>query len=181
MDILALLLHPVRLRIVQAVSDEREFTTARLCERLPDVSRATVYRQLALLADGGLVEVVGEQRVRGMTERSYRLRRDDAVITTEAASRMTADEHRRGLAAVIASVLAEFDVYLGRADADPIADGVNYRQFSLWLDPEERASLTEEVRAAIAARVGNRPRPGRTRHLLTPIFFPADQGCDDAG
>ncbi|MFE0022747.1 helix-turn-helix domain-containing protein [Amycolatopsis sp. NPDC059021] len=173
---MTLLLHPVRLRIVQAVADEQVFTTAQLCDRLPDVSRATVYRQLALLAEGGLVEVAGEQRIRGAVERSYRLRRGHAVIPAEDAARMTADEHRRGLAAVVASLLAEFDVYLGREGADPFADGVSYKQFSLWLDEDERASLTEEVRAAIAARAGNRPRKGRTRHLLAPIFFPAEPG-----
>lgn len=175
MDTMTLLLHPVRLRIVQAISDERVFTTSQLCDRLPDVSKATMYRQVALLADGGLVEMVDEQRIRGAVERSYRLRRGHAVIATEDAARMTADDHRRGLAAVIASVLAEFDVYLARDGADPVADGISYKQFSLWLDSRERASLTEDIRTAIAARIDNRPRKGRTRHLLTPIFFPVEE------
>ena len=68
-----LLLHPVRLRIVHAVIDGRPFTTSDLCARLPDVSQATIYRQVALLAAGGLVELDREDRVRGAVERTYRL------------------------------------------------------------------------------------------------------------
>ncbi|NUP32350.1 MAG: helix-turn-helix domain-containing protein, partial [Streptomycetaceae bacterium] len=47
MNVADLLLHPVRLRIVHAVSGGRELTTTQLCERLPDVSKVTVYRQVA--------------------------------------------------------------------------------------------------------------------------------------
>ena len=63
-----LLLHPVRLRIVHAVIDGEPFTTSDLCVRLPDVSQATIYRQVALLAAGGLVELDREDRVRGAVE-----------------------------------------------------------------------------------------------------------------
>jgi len=65
-----LILHPVRLRIVHAVMDGLPFTASELCAQLLDVSKATVYRQVAVLAEGGLVEVVGEERVRGAVERT---------------------------------------------------------------------------------------------------------------
>src|SRR6185312_13615775 len=76
MDPVELLLHPVRLRIVHALSGGRTVTTAQLCARMPDVSQATVYRHVGLLTDAGILEVAGEQRVRGFVERSYRLVRD---------------------------------------------------------------------------------------------------------
>ncbi|MEV6871554.1 helix-turn-helix domain-containing protein [Amycolatopsis sp. NPDC051128] len=46
MNTVDLLLHPVRLRIVQALSGGRELTTTQLCAGLPDVSKVTVYRQV---------------------------------------------------------------------------------------------------------------------------------------
>src|SRR5687767_10526142 len=70
-----ILLHPVRLRIVQALSDGRALTTSELCARLPDASKATVYRHVALLAAHGFLVVHGERRVRGVVERTYRLER----------------------------------------------------------------------------------------------------------
>ena len=86
MNKLDLLLHPVRLRIVHAMSGGRTTTTSELCARLPDVSKATVYRHVALLAEGELLEVDGEQRVHGAVERRYRLHQARAVIDRDAAA-----------------------------------------------------------------------------------------------
>lgn len=172
MERLELLVHPVRLRIVHAMSGGDARTTAELCARLPDVSKATVYRQVALLAEGGILEVDGEQRVRGAVERRYRLRRDRAVIDAGTAASATLDDHRRTFAVAMATLVAEFEVYLAREGADPVADLVGYRQHALWLSEEERAELIGDLRAAILPKLANASRPGRRQHLLSPILFP---------
>ncbi|MET0863101.1 MAG: helix-turn-helix domain-containing protein [Nakamurella sp.] len=174
MEIAQLLLHPVRLRIVNAGMDGRPFTTSQLCARLPDISKATVYRQVAVLVDGGMVEVTGEERVRGAVERTYRLHPARAAMDAEAVAAMTTADHQRGFAAAIAALLAEFNVYISRNDSDPLADSVSYRQFSLWLTEEEKATFIEEMVAIIRARLSNGPSPERKRHLASTILFPAD-------
>ncbi|GAB3960788.1 helix-turn-helix domain-containing protein [Actinoallomurus acanthiterrae] len=174
MDTVDLLLHPVRLRVVHAMSGGRTLTTAQLCELLPDVSKATVYRHVGLLAEGGLLEVDGEQRVRGAVERRYRLRRERAVIDAETAASTSREDHRRVFAVAMAALLAEFNAYLDRDDADPAADLVGYRQHAIWLSPEERAEMIGELRDVIVSRMRNEPSPDRVRHLLSPILFPAE-------
>jgi DNA-binding transcriptional ArsR family regulator len=174
MQIVELLLHPVRIRIVQAAMDGAAITTSELCARMPDVSKATVYRHVALLVEGGLLKVVREERVRGAVERSYRLVHTRAVLTDAEVAAMSTDDHRRGFAAAVTSLLAEFEVYLDRDGADPFTDGVSYRQFVLWLSEAEKAELVEEVFAAILARSGQSQAPERQRHLLSTIMFPAD-------
>ena len=168
-----LLLHPVRLRIVHALAGGRELTTTQLCGRMPDVSKVTVYRQLALLAEGEFLEVAGEQRVRGAVERRYRLRQDRPVIDAGSAAAMTPEEHRRGFAAAMAVLIAEFNAYLDRDGADPVADGVSYRQGMLWLSPAELAELTSEMLVVLRRSVANKPAPGRAPYLLSPVLFPA--------
>ncbi|MFF7638315.1 helix-turn-helix domain-containing protein [Kitasatospora sp. NPDC008050] len=174
MDSVDLLLHPVRLRIVHAMSGGRALTTSQLCALLPDVSKATVYRHVGLLAEGGLLDVDSEQRVRGAVERCYRLRRARAVIGADAAAAASPDLHRRAFAAAMAVLLAEFNAYLDREGVDPGADQVGYRQHAIWLSEEERAELIADLRRAIVARMANEPAPGRTRHLISPILFPAE-------
>ncbi|ETK37685.1 helix-turn-helix domain-containing protein [Microbispora sp. ATCC PTA-5024] len=181
MDTVDLLLHPVRLRVVHAMSGGRALTTSQVCALLPDVSKATVYRHVALLAEAGLLQVDGEQRVRGAVERRYRLRRERAVIDAEAAAAASADDHRRAFAVAMAALLAEFGAYLDHDRADPAADQVGYRQHAVWLTPQERAELIEDMRAAIVSRLANSPAPGRVRHLLSPILFPAEVSGETAG
>ena len=69
-----LLLHPVRLRIVQAFLGDRALTTSGLRTELSDVPAASLYRHVARLVAGGVLAVVTERRVRGALERTYVLR-----------------------------------------------------------------------------------------------------------
>lgn len=55
-----LVLHPVRLRIVQAFLGNRELSTAQLAEELSDVPKSGLYRHLAVLADADVLSVVGK-------------------------------------------------------------------------------------------------------------------------
>ena len=167
-----LLLHPVRLRIVHALAGGRELTTTQLRDRMPDVSKVTMYRQVALLAEGGFLEVAGEQRVHGAVERRYRLRRERAVIDREAAASMSLEDHRQGFAAAMAALLAEFNAYFDREHADPFADSVGYAQVPLWLSQDELAELIGQVRDALLAQRENEPAPDRGLYLASPILFP---------
>ncbi len=174
-DTLDLLLHPVRLRIVHAMSGGRTRTTSDLCARLPDVPKTTLYRHVGLLAEAGMLEVAEEQRVHGAVERHYRLRQDRAVIDAGAAASMSLDDHRRGFAAAMAALLAEFNAYLDRDEADPAADSVGYRQGTLWLSPDEVTETIAAVRDVLASRADSQPAPGRSPYLLSMILFPAEE------
>ena len=174
MDTVELLLHPIRLRIVLAFSGGRTLTTSELLARMPDVSKATMYRHVSLLADGGLLEVEGEQRVGGAVERRYRLRQPRPVIAAETAATASLEDYRRAFAVAMAALLGEFNAYLDRGRADPTADAVGFLQHSLWLNPDERDELIGDLRRAIAPRLKNKPAPSRRQHLLSPILFPIE-------
>ncbi|MGW1186861.1 helix-turn-helix domain-containing protein [Streptomyces sp. NPDC002559] len=174
MDSLTLLAHPIRLRIVHALGGGRSLTTAQLSARIPEASKATVYRHIDLLMDGGILEVAEESRVRGAVQRHYRVRRDRAVIGAEAVRALGPEDHRRAFATAMTALLAEFDAYLDREGSDPVADLVGYRQHALWLSPGELEELIGELRATIAPKLANRPSPERAQYLLSPIHFPLE-------
>ncbi|KOX18017.1 ArsR family transcriptional regulator [Saccharothrix sp. NRRL B-16348] len=157
----------------------RTLTTAELCALIPDVSKATVYRHVDLLATGGVLEVADERRVRGAVERRYRLRQDRAVIDAETAASASPDDYRRAFAAAMAVLHAEFNAYLDRDGADPTADLVGFRQHAVWLSPDELLDLIGELRTAILPRLANEAAPDRARYLLSPILFPTEEPHTD--
>jgi hypothetical protein len=170
-----LLLHPVRLRIVQAFLGDRTLTTAELGTELADVPPATLYRHVGVLAEGGVLAVAGERRVRGAAERSYRLVTDAASVGPAEAAAMSVDEHRRAFATFVAALLADFDRYADAATGptlDPAADGVGYRQVALWLDDEEFTGLVAELRAVLGARLALEPDGVRRRRIVSQVFLP---------
>ncbi len=168
-----LLLHPVRLRVVQAFLGERELTTAELGAELDDVPTASLYRHVGLLVHAGVLAVASERKVRGAAERRYRLVMEAASADPQG---MTAEDHRRGFATFVAALLADFDRYLDHAGDRPdlAADGVGYRQAGLWLDDEEFADLLGDVRALVAARTALPQRNGRRRRILSTVLMPGD-------
>ncbi|SFE56293.1 Helix-turn-helix domain-containing protein [Blastococcus tunisiensis] len=170
-----LLLHPVRLRLVQAFLGGRTLTTAELRAELPDVPTATLYRHVGVLAGAGVLTVVGERKVRGAAERSYRL--DHAAASVEDAAAMTADEHRRAFTGFAAALMADFDRYLTRASQDGppdlAADRVGYRQVPVWVTDEEFDVMVTELRAVLQARMENPPGGTRRRRLVTTVHLPA--------
>jgi DNA-binding transcriptional ArsR family regulator len=179
-DALELLAHPVRLRIVHAMRGNREFTTGQLCARLPDVSKAMVYRHVDLLATEGILEVTGERRVRGAVERVFRLNQERAAIDAETFLSMSPEDHRRGFSLALAVLVAEFSAYLERGDCDPAADLVGYRQHAIWLSRDELTRLISGLREAILPVLDNPPRRDRMRYLLSPILFPVEESPEDA-
>lgn len=174
MDLPKLMFHPVRLRIVHAMSRSHidGQTTAELAEQLADVPLTSIYRQVGLLIDAGVLEVVDERRVRGAVERRLRLRDGAAAIDAATAAGLTTDDHRTAFAAATASLLGEFNRYLDTDTADPTTDEVGYRQGVVWLTPDQRHELMTELATLIRAKAANRPAPGQLPHLMSFICFP---------
>ncbi|WP_127125862.1 helix-turn-helix domain-containing protein [Georgenia sp. SYP-B2076] len=168
------LLHPVRLRIAQAFLGDRSLTTGDLHRELPDVPTATLYRQVAVLAEGGVLEVAGESRVRGAMQRTYRLRTGAASVGPDEARTLTAEEHRQGFLTFVAGLLADYDRYLDREDIDHERDLVGYRVNAMHLTDEEMHALLDDLRAVLAPRLELEPGGGRTRRLFATILMPGD-------
>ncbi|HEV7690821.1 MAG TPA: helix-turn-helix domain-containing protein [Hyphomonadaceae bacterium] len=173
---LELLLHPVRLRLVHAMRAGGALTTSGLCEALPDVPKATVYRQVERLVDGGVFEVESVRQVRGALERRFRLVSGGTMVGAEDARSMTLEDHRGGFTAAMAALIADFNVYLDRRGADPIADEVSYRQFTIWLRPAERSRLIRDFGRMLKDTANNKPGDGRDPYMLSTIFFPNRAG-----
>jgi DNA-binding transcriptional ArsR family regulator len=167
-----LLLHPVRMRILQALFDADPLTTAQLRERLPDMAPATMYRHIAVLAEAGVLEVVAERRVRGTVERSYRVSQHHGVVDPAARAAMTREDHLRAYTTFAASLMGDFDRYLAHDDANPAADGVVYRQAAVWLTEEEFTTMVEEIEHAVVSRVGQARDSTRIRRVVSLVVVP---------
>lgn len=170
-----LLLHPVRLRIVQTFLGDRSLTTSQLRSELPDVPSASLYRQVARLVDGGVLGVVAERRVRGAVERTYVLRTSAAAVSLDELAKMSADDHRQAFLGFVAGLLNDFDRYLARGRIDLLRDGVSYRLMGLWLDDQELTEFSRELYAVLQPRLANAPKPGRARRILATVFLPGSE------
>ena len=170
-----LLLHPVRLRIVQAFLGDRALTTGQLRAELPDVPPASLYRQVARLVEAGVLAVVAERRVRGALERTYVLRTSAATVSLDDLEKMSTEDHRQAFLAFIAALIGDFDRYLARGEIDLLRDGVSYRLMGLWLSDNELAELAREMFRVLQPRLANAPGPARQRRVLATVLLPGSE------
>lgn len=170
-----LLLHPIRLRIVQTLVGA-PMTPLQLKERLGDVPQATLYRHLNLLAESGLLEVVDERPVRGTVERTYAVATAKVALTGDQLESATPEDHVRYFATFLGTLLSDFAAYIDHAAPDLAEDRVGYRQVPLWLTDDELDALVERMRGAVLEHVDNAPGPGRRRRLLSTIVVRDDRG-----
>ena len=168
-----LLLHPVRLRIVQAFLGDRTLTVGQLAAELGDVSPASLYRHVALLTEAGVLQVAAERRVRAVIERTYMLRVHAAQIQPDEAAAMTPEQHLAAFMAYAAGMLADAERYLTTGTPDPLRDGASYRMAAMWLTDAEFADLVRDLATVFQPRLANPPGEGRRRHMLYTVALPA--------
>src|SRR6185312_4471323 len=167
-----LVLHPVRLRILQAFLGGRRLTTGDLARELPDVAQAGLYRHVSRLAAGGVLEVVSERQARGAVERTYARRQENAWLDAGALAALDRDGQSVAFATFAAALMAAYDRYLDAGATDPLRDGVSYSMNALWLTDEEHLDFLRDVARIVAPRAANGPAAGRRRRLAASAFFP---------
>ena len=169
-----LLLHPVRLRIVQAFLGDRALTTSQLRAELPDVPPASLYRHVAKLVENDVLSVVAQRRVRGALERTYVLRAATARIDTDEVAKMTPEEHLQAFLAFVAGLIGDAERYLARPHIDPARDGASYNLAGLWLSDGELLEFLRDLYIVVQPRTANPPRHDRTRRILATVLLPGD-------
>jgi hypothetical protein len=172
---LDLLLHPVRLRIIQAFLGDRALTTGQIALELPDVPAGSLYRHVALLTKAGVLQVVAERQVRGSIERTYTIRQAATRIGATEAAAMSPAEHRQAFTAFVAGLLGDFDRYLASGDPDLARDGVGYSINAMWLTDAEFVEFIRDLVAVLEPRFANQPAKGRKRRIVASVFLPAPE------
>lgn len=170
-----LLLHPVRLRIVQAFLGDRALTTAQLAAELNDVAPASLYRHVALLTKAGVLQVAAERRVRAVVERTYMLRVHAAQIQPDEAAAMSPEQHLAAFMAYAAGMLSDVERYLMTGTPDPLRDGASYRVGAMWLTDAELADLGRDLAAVFQPLLANPPAKGRRRRTIYTVLVPSPE------
>jgi DNA-binding transcriptional ArsR family regulator len=169
-----LLLHPVRLRIVQAIIGQ-PMTATEVKNLLGDVAQATLYRHIKQLHEGGLLKIIDERQVRGGVERTYQVVTEAVSLGAQDLLGADVDDHFRYFATFVGTLLTDYASYLQAGPADLAADRVGFRQIPLWLSDEELDELVEELTSALQSRIDHKPGPGRRRRLFNTIVMPDDR------
>jgi len=166
------ILHPIRMRIIQLLTSGRRMTAQQLQDELRDVPQATLYRHLKKLLESGVLVVAEEIPVRGTVEKVYALPKGNAHVKAEDLAGAGPEEHVAYFMQFASHLIGEFGRYANQPGLDLEKDGVSYRTQTLYLTDEENLRLLLAIRGLIAEAAKNGPGEGRKSRLFAVIGFP---------
>ena len=171
-------LHPVRLRIVQQLGG-RSLTTAQLRAMLPDVTQATLYRHVATLVDAGILTVVDERRVRGAVERTLALGERMAHVDHAELRAMTDAQLRSAFLTFLGSVAADFDRVVDSGE-EGLRDFVGFGRVPLYVDAADLAAIQEGLSRLLSPYLTERDAAQQRVSLATLLIPEVEPPTPDA-
>lgn len=167
-----LILHPVRMRIVQTLVNGRSLTVQEMAARLSDVPQATLYRNLNKLVEGNVIEVVAETPIRGTIEKTYALAKEGISISAEQFQESSKEEQMSVFMQFIGTLIDKFGGYIEKETLDLIKDGVSFRQIDLYMDDEEMKDFLLSISRAFQKAASLEPGEGRKKRTIATIIIP---------
>lgn len=170
-----LIIHPVRLRILQTLAGEK-LTTQDLGERLPDIPQSSLYRHLRLLRRGGVVEVVEKRLVNGIEEKIYAITGNIRLEQDEMDGLSSAD-HLRYFTTYVLVLIRGFDAYLAASESadgqiNMQADYAGYTELAFYASSDELQQFQQTLHAALLPLLHNEAAADRRRHKIAVITHP---------
>ena len=125
------LIHPVRLSILQYLYIHKKATTSEIISSLPAVSKASIYNHIRLLEQNQIIEVVQENRIRGTIEKIYSLKK------------VAKNNDFNAILTFLLSLLSDFQKYYEK-EPDPTKDMLFAgRDYLLLTDAEYQQFIQE--------------------------------------
>lgn len=167
-----LILHPVRMQIVQALAGGQHFTVHDIAKRLPDVPQATLYRHLNKLVQGGVIEIVAQNQVRGAIEKVYALA-VGGMISPQEFAESSIEEQMGVFIQFMSGIINSFGDYLNQDDiVDFVKDGVTFRQAEVHMNDLEFQEFAHGLADVFKKVMNNEPRADRKKRKITTIIIP---------
>ncbi len=170
-----LLLHPIRIHIMTEFSG-RDRTSQELAEALPAIPQATLYRQIKVLLDGGILVIAKEERIKGAVQRTYRVAQGGSRLSAEELRVMSAEDHLRYFTLYTAALIDTFSDYIHTTDLQQVPEsGLTYNRAVVYLTDAERAAFTAELNGLVGRMLAVAPAPERQRFTLASIVIPDEK------
>ena len=173
-----LLLHPIRLRIVSAMTGDR-VTAKDLAKALPDIPQTTLYRHINVLVEGGLLEVVEEIPQRGTVERVFGFKTPPS-LSPEDLRGLSKEKIQETFSLIMFTLLNEalsaLNQFPDGEEVDLLGSGFQFSECQLNLSDAEYQEMNEKILEIMIAAGQNQPSEERKRRIFSFMFIPVMTG-----
>ena len=162
------MLHPVRMRIVQEIANQKTITTTQLSAVICDVPRTTLYRHINLLIDYNIVTIVFERKIRGSMERTLSLN------LSKVQEHNTLENATQNALAFLLEKYGRFHTYFSSDQPNPGKDRIFLNNTILMLDDGEFDRFLSEMQK-LFVNFSFAAGPGRKARDISLISSPVGE------
>lgn len=142
------LMHPVRMKILQALMQHKEegLSTLELISIIKDVPQATLYRHIQILMDESIIKIVKERKVRSVTEKFYALNGDAALMDQKDWQRLSKEQKLNYFSYFQLMLLSQYQNYLTSIEEkEYTVDNATFSLVELSLSHEQFIHFQDEL------------------------------------
>ncbi|MEB2281334.1 helix-turn-helix domain-containing protein [Lysinibacillus xylanilyticus] len=142
------LMHPVRMKILQALMHDKEegLSTLEMISIIKDVPQATLYRHIQILMDENIIKIVKERKVRSVTEKFYALNEGAEKLSQEDWTQLTIKQKLNYVSNYQLALLSQYQNYLNSLDEEErLADLATFSFIDLTLTTNQFKSFENEL------------------------------------
>lgn len=155
-DILKVMMHPLRIKIIQELAVKEKATTKEIQKACGDCSQATLYRHLKEMLEYDLIEVVEENNINGIIEKVYSIKTDVSKELMSNKEKMSKDDFQNIFNQFLITIMSDLRSYLEQEKAiENIQNNIGLVSQSLFLSDEELLEMMREIVKIISLRINN--------------------------
>lgn len=168
--------NPIKCKMLLEIQKQGQATAKQLSGACGGISHATLYRYLKKMTTDGVLQIVRENKVRGMVEKVYTIA-DSFLVDTE---RMVKENDGNGYMMLftqfVAGLTEEFREYASRADIDILRDGSGFTVAPVYATLEELTAAITAIGQILDPLYNNEKTAERDLHNIAIITTPPKRG-----
>lgn len=165
MNIIEVVMNPVRQRIMQFLMIHEKGTVKEIKSKLSDVPTPSLYRHVKILLENNVIVVAEENRVRGTVENVYQLSTN--LLSIE-------DDDGLSIQTSLMTISTAFAKYFAAGNADPKKDLFFMSGCTLMLTDDEFKNFLKELNEYLMKYISKEPTEGSKPRQISLISSPCD-------
>lgn len=166
------LIDPVRCKLLLEIHNKDRATAKQLAQKCPDITHATLYRHLKKMVAAGILQVVGENKIRGTLERIYAVSPGLSLDAKKMAEGNDGQAYMLLFTQFMLGLTEEFQRYVSRSDIDIIRDGSGFTVAPVYATTEELTAAMSGIAKILQPLVSNKKTAERDLHSIAVITTP---------
>lgn len=168
-----ILVKPLTIKIIRLLTNN-ELTIKEINQKIDTVSKASLYRHIKKMYDEGIIKVVSERLINGITEKTYTFAIDGGgKLSLDYINKLSQKEYKTLFAQFIAMITGDFEDNFNDYELSYIKNKTKFSQILLYLSKDEQKEFNEGMNKLLTKYIDNKLDDNREKKVLSFISMPS--------